>query len=226
MPRHIGVGADPHAGRTTAPKHAILLKHGHSRMLAFSPARRARPHVKGARRVQRGGRFLMCSACAMPKKSAAFSRASVRVGGSFIRPMQTAQTTSRQYSPQAMPCYIKLPCCRSRITASLLRYPKPYPGYPKRYPAGGGEHHCQAGHFPLHAKTGHRKSPMTCFPLCRRLPIFPGRFQPSIFGASELNCRVRDGNGCTLTAISTDYISTGFPPDDIRFRVLHTLKTE
>ena len=40
--------------------------------------------------------------------------------------------------PQAMPCYIKLPCCRSRITASLLRYPKPYPGYPKRYPAGGG----------------------------------------------------------------------------------------
>ena len=36
------------------------------------------------------------------------------------------------------------------------------------------------------------------------LPIFPGRRQPSIFGASELNCRVRDGNGWTLTAISTD----------------------
>ena len=146
----------------------------------------------------------MCSACAMPKKSAAFSRASVRVGGSFIRPMQTAQTTSRQYSPQAMPCYIKLPCCRSRITASLLRYPKPYPGYPKRYPAGG----VIVGRviFRYTQKTGHRRIPMTCFPLCRRLPIFPGRFQPSIFGASELNCRVRDGNGCTLTAISTDYI--------------------
>ncbi len=40
---------------------------------------------------------------------------------------------------------------------------------------------------------------------CRRLLIFPGRFQPSIFSASELNCRVRDGNGCTLTAIGTDY---------------------
>ena len=43
------------------------------------------------------------------------------------------------------------------------------------------------------------------------LPIFPGRRQPSIFGASELNCRVRNGNGWTLTAISTDYsISQAF----------------
>ena len=50
--------------------------------------------------------------------------------------------------------------------------------------------------------------------MCRRLPIFPGRFQPSIFGASELNCRVRDGNGCTLTAIGTDFMVTrsGFEP--------------
>ena len=39
-------------------------------------------------------------------------------------------------------------------------------------------------------------------------PIFPGRRQPSIFGASELNCRVRDGNGWTLTAISTDFVNT------------------
>ena len=39
---------------------------------------------------------------------------------------------------------------------------------------------------------------------CWRLPIFPGRFQPSIVGASELNCRVRDGNGWTLTAIDTN----------------------
>ena len=37
------------------------------------------------------------------------------------------------------------------------------------------------------------------------LPIFPGRLQPSIVGASELNCRVRNGNGWTLTAISTNY---------------------
>ena len=42
------------------------------------------------------------------------------------------------------------------------------------------------------------------------LPIFPGRRQPSIFGASELNCRVRDGNGWTLTAISTDFVDADF----------------
>ena len=43
------------------------------------------------------------------------------------------------------------------------------------------------------------------------LPIFPGRRQPSIFGANELNCRVRNGNGWTLTAISTNcYILTDF----------------
>ncbi len=52
------------------------------------------------------------------------------------------------------------------------------------------------------------------FVLCWRLPIFPGRYQPSIVSASELNCRVRDGNGCTLTAINTNYIQ------------VDTLKTE
>ena len=46
--------------------------------------------------------------------------------------------------------------------------------------------------------------PVKTGPLVSALPIFPGRHQPSIFGASELNCRVRDGNGWTLTAISTD----------------------
>ena len=48
---------------------------------------------------------------------------------------------------------------------------------------------------------------LSCF--VSALPIFPGRLQPSIFGASELNFRVRDGNGWTLTAINTDcYILT------------------
>ena len=37
------------------------------------------------------------------------------------------------------------------------------------------------------------------------LPIFPGRLQPSIVGRSELNFRVRDGNGWTLALISTNY---------------------
>ena len=44
-----------------------------------------------------------------------------------------------------------------------------------------------------------------CSFLCWHLPIFPGSCPPSIFGASELNFRVRDGNGWTLTAINTDY---------------------
>ena len=37
------------------------------------------------------------------------------------------------------------------------------------------------------------------------LPIFPGRLQPSIVSRSELNFRVRDGNGWTLALISTNY---------------------
>ena len=53
--------------------------------------------------------------------------------------------------------------------------------------------------------------PVKTGPFVSALPIFPGRRQPSIFGASELNCRVRDGNGWTLTAISTDSVG--------RFRV-------
>ena len=38
------------------------------------------------------------------------------------------------------------------------------------------------------------------------LPILPGRLQPSIVGRSELNFRVRDGNGWTLALISTNYL--------------------
>ena len=34
----------------------------------------------------------------------------------------------------------------------------------------------------------------------------PGRLQPSIFSAGELNFRVRDGNGWTLAAINTNYL--------------------
>ena len=42
--------------------------------------------------------------------------------------------------------------------------------------------------------------------MCRRRSIFPGRLHPSIFDVSELNFRVRNGNGWFLTAIDTDYI--------------------
>ena len=38
---------------------------------------------------------------------------------------------------------------------------------------------------------------------CRHRSIFPGRLQPSIFDANELNFRVRNGNGWILIAINT-----------------------
>ena len=38
------------------------------------------------------------------------------------------------------------------------------------------------------------------------LPIFPARLQASIFGADELNFRVRNGNGWTLIAINTNLL--------------------
>ena len=43
------------------------------------------------------------------------------------------------------------------------------------------------------------------FILCQRRAIFPGRRQPSIVATGELNFRVRNGNGWTLTVIGTDY---------------------
>ena len=42
------------------------------------------------------------------------------------------------------------------------------------------------------------------------LPIFPGRLQPSIVGETELNFRVRDGNGWTLSPINTNFVDTSF----------------
>ena len=49
------------------------------------------------------------------------------------------------------------------------------------------------------------------------LPIFPGRRQPSIFGADELNFCVRDGNRWTLIAINTDFVFS--PPGRFRRRL-------
>ena len=57
--------------------------------------------------------------------------------------------------------------------------------------------------------------------LCWRLPIFPGRHQPSIFGTIELNFRVRDGNGWTLNVINTNSLRMGFSPHCISSHSLH-----
>ena len=45
---------------------------------------------------------------------------------------------------------------------------------------------------------------------CWHLPIFPGRRQPSIFGTTGLNFRVRDGNGWTPCVINRLLIVTSF----------------
>ena len=42
--------------------------------------------------------------------------------------------------------------------------------------------------------------------LNQRLPILPGRLQPSTFGVYELNYCVRDGNRWTLVAIATESV--------------------
>ena len=42
-------------------------------------------------------------------------------------------------------------------------------------------------------------------PFVLALPIFPVRLQTSIFSRSELNFRVRNGNGWTLALINTNY---------------------
>ena len=42
------------------------------------------------------------------------------------------------------------------------------------------------------------------FNIVPALSIFPGRYQPSIFDASELNYCVRNGNRWDLAAINTD----------------------
>ena len=46
---------------------------------------------------------------------------------------------------------------------------------------------------------------MTPHTLMSALSIFPGRLQPSIVNAKELNYRVRNENGWTLSAINTDF---------------------
>ena len=52
-----------------------------------------------------------------------------------------------------------------------------------------------------------KEGTVNLFLLVLALPIFPVRLQTSIFGAGELNFRVRDGNGWTLTAINTNLLS-------------------
>ena len=61
----------------------------------------------------------------------------------------------------------------------------------------------------------------TICPSVLALPIFPARLQASIFGRSELNFRVRNGNGWTLALISTNYVVA--KSASLRFRLCRKL---
>lgn len=67
-------------------------------------------------------------------------------------------------------------------------------------------------------KTKKHSHYVSAFSYNQRLPILPGRFQPSTFGVYGLNYRVRDGNGWIPTAIATEY--TGEHPSKV-----YSLKT-
>ena len=47
--------------------------------------------------------------------------------------------------------------------------------------------------------------------IIRQQSIFPGRYQPSLVDASELNFCVRNGNRCGLTAITTGMVESLIP---------------
>ena len=60
-------------------------------------------------------------------------------------------------------------------------------------------------HFPFSIPAKTKKQPFgLLFRFSRRLPTFPGGCPPSIIGTTELNFRVRYGNGCDLCVIITD----------------------
>ena len=58
------------------------------------------------------------------------------------------------------------------------------------------------------------------------LPIFPGRLQPSIVSRSELNFRVRDGNGWTLALISTNFVFQISPENFFNYKGFTSLCQE
>ena len=66
---------------------------------------------------------------------------------------------------------------------------------------------CPALHGTQKAKPPRRTPQGSCFERSRHLPIFTGRVQPTIFGTSELNFCVRNGNRWDLTVIDTGRLS-------------------
>ena len=107
-------------------------------------------------------------------------------------------------------CKRKKPPCKNRRVASCVGVSAQIKAWQRGEVCGFGPAiRCNATNVrgrPVNIQRSHpQKGWLLC--ICWRLPIVPGRFQPSIVGTSGLNCRVRDGNGCTPTVINTNYIS-------------------
>jgi hypothetical protein len=72
---------------------------------------------------------------------------------------------------------------------------------------------CDSAGRALWKSTVERKRPLglspTAFVLSRRRPTFPRSYPRSIIGDAELNCRVRNGNGCDLRSMTTGNLSSG-----------------
>ena len=57
-----------------------------------------------------------------------------------------------------------------------------------------------------------------------RRPTLPEAYAPSTIGAGGLNCRVREGTGCTPTARDTNHPDLGVPPgEEGSVEVLHRM---
>ena len=102
---------------------------------------------------------------------------------------------------------------RNSLRQTEIRYPKVFCLRCYRHPIESVPCH----YLPFKTKKQTDFSVRFLFMLA--LPIFPGRLQPSIFGAGELNCRVRDGNGWTLTAINTNYLNW-LSPTEINYFII------
>ena len=68
--------------------------------------------------------------------------------------------------------------------------------------------YCPAHQVPWKDRKPYKKKthPQVCLYVNQRLPILPGRLQPSTFGVYELNYCVRDGNRWILIAIATESV--------------------
>ncbi len=65
--------------------------------------------------------------------------------------------------------------------------------------------------YPLHSryKTKRPRQNLSWSFLARQRPTLAGGVPPTTIGAGELNFRVRDGNGCDLSAIVTEQYIEG-----------------